>query len=530
MNEKFMKIIKIAIPTLTLVLIASQLLGAPATSQNETLDLIQKNESITIEIAVPEDQEQGTQLTLDWIELAMLNTYADTLRNPVDSLLGNEFNYDNFIKTGMLYESNEGFLLQNNTLKGALQNNEFRAAVDNDEIISTFSDAACNTFCDLESDEEMTNFYMAINAYFDLLPATEEGYSNPQNVLTRAQFMSLVMRAETPVSSHELKLGEEFATAVGESEYNGYAQHLADYGYLTIADKSLNNMTYNGNISRAEAIYMLMNKYYADELKSVDVSKADLEDAKDGGDIAKDQGYTKDYGKSYEIVYMINNPSAGVTTDIYKALVLAESKGLIDSETRFDEAIILEESIELLVNIYKTLPIEAMTSGDKLVDGEIQEDVTVSTGDLSQFIPEGATVEPAEKGGFMITLENGIQYRLTEEGKRAMTAAQIREAKKIDPTYMEHIDLDGFGPGISYDEYKERQANGTLTWEDMANLHDGQMSDTEAERRGADGLLCGDYKQREDGSRYILLDDGTILESGDELPGGGYWMDSSHNN
>lgn len=532
MNEKFMKVVKIAIPALTVILIASQLFGAPATSQKETLDLIQKNEMIEIEIAVPKDEEQGTTCTLNWIELAMLNTYADTLRNPIDKTLGIEFNYDNFIKTGMLYESNEGFLLQNNTLKGALQNKKFRAAVDNNDIISAFSDAACNTFCDLESDEEMTNFYMAINAYFDLLPATEEGYSNPQNVLTRAQFMSLVMRGETPVSSHELKLNEEFATAVGESEYNGYAQHLADYGYLTLADKSLNNMTYNGNISRAEAIYMLMNKYYADELKSVDTSKADLEDAKDGGDIAKDQGYTKDYGKSYEIVYMINNPSAGVTTDIYKALVLAESKGLIDSETHFDEAITLEESVELLVNIYKTLPIEEMNSGDKLVDGEIQEDVTVGTGDLSQFIPEGATTEPAEDGKLLVTLENGIQYFMYSDGSVKMNVAQWQTEQKIDPDgkWVEHIDLDGFGPGISYDEYKERQANGTLTWEDMANLIEGDMSKAEYERRGADGLLCGDYKQREDGSRYILLDDGTILESGDEMPGGGYWMDSSHNN
>lgn len=533
MNEKFMKIIKIAVPTLTLIIIASQLFGAPATTQDETLQMIQRNEMIEIEIAVPKDQEQGTTCTLNWIELAMLNTYADTLRNPIDSTLGIEFNYDNFIKTGMLYESNEGFLLQNNTLKGALQNKEFRAAVDNEDTISAFSDAACNTFCDLESDEEMTNFYMAINAYFDLLPATEEGYSNPQNVLTRAQFMSLVMRAETPVETHWLKVDDVFATVVGESEYNGYAQHLADYSYLTLADKSLNNQTYNGNISRAEAIYMLMNKYYADELKSVDTSKADLDDTKDGGDIAKDQGYTKDYGKSYEIIYMINNPSAGVPTDIYKALVLAEQKGFIDSETRYDEAITLEESVELLVNIYKTLPIETMTSGDKLVDGEIQEDVTVGTndlGELSQFIPEGATTEPDADGkSWVVTLENGIQYFMYSDGSVKMNVAQWQTEQKIDPDgkWVEHIDLDGFGPGISYDEYKEKQDNGTLTWEDMANLSDGQMSKEEAERRGADGFLYGDKKQREDGSYYIELDDGTILESGDELPDGGRWGDNS---
>lgn len=175
----------------------------------------------------------------------------------------------------------------------------------------------------------------------------------------------------------------------------------------------------------------------------------------------------------------------------------------------------------------ESLTEEQTETSDKLVDNEVQEDVTVGTndlGELSQFIPEGATTEPAEKGGLMVTLENGITYRLTEEGRVAMTAPQMREAKKIDPSYMEHIDMDGFGPGISYDEYKEKQDNGTLTWEDMANLSDGQMSKEEAERRGADGTLYGDMKQREDGSYYIELDDGTIIESGDKLPTGGYFM------
>ena len=174
---------------------------------------------------------------------------------------------------------------------------------------------------------------------------------------------------------------------------------------------------------------------------------------------------------------------------------------------------------------YESLTEEQTETSDKLVDNEIQETTTpVEIDDLTKFVPEGATTEPAEKGGLNVTLENGITYRLTEEGRIAMTAPQMREAKKIDPTYMEHLDGDGFGPGISYDEYKERQANGTLTWEDMANLKGGQMSDEEEARRGADGTLYGDMKQREDGSYYIELDDGTIIESGDKLPTGGYFM------
>lgn len=415
-----MKIIKIAVPTLTLIIIASQLFGAPATTQDETLQMIQRNEMIEIEIAVPKDQEQGAQSQLVWEELASLITYNDTLRIPMEKELNVTFNEEySDIKVGMIYQTNSGKIIQNNTLKGALQNNNFRAAVDNDETISTFSDAACNTFCDLESDEEMTNFHMAINAYFNLLPTTEEGYTNPQNVLTRAQFMSLVIRAEAPVDK-SIKVDEAFSTAVGESEYNLYAQHLADYSYLNLSDKSLNNQTYNGNISRGEAIYMLMSKYYADELKAVDTSKANLDDTKDGGDIATTQGYTKDYGKSYEIVYVINNPEAGVPTDIYKALVLAEQKGLIDSETRFDEAITLEESVELLVNIYKTLPIEE--ESEQLQQGEI---IINDSGSISQggydYGKSGLEMEEDGKdgivGGTIMYNEDNTTYVLWDDGR-----------------------------------------------------------------------------------------------------------------
>lgn len=335
------------------------------TLSDETLDLIQKNDQIELEIAVPIDQEeQGTQSELSWMQLSYINTYQDTLRTPMENILGITLDKEWNMKRGMIYENNSGTIFQNNTLKGALQNSEFRAAVDNDEIIAKLSDAAFETFIDLEEDEEMTNFYMAINAYFNLLPATEEGYANPQSALRRAEFMSLVMRAETPYKAG-LKAKEDFTAAVGNSEYAAYAQSLAEDSYLDLESKSLNEQTFNTSMSRAEAIYMLMNHYYADELESLDISKASLDDTKDGDDIAKAQGYTgKDQAKAKELNYCISNPDKGVPTDIYKALVFAEQKGLIDSETRYDEAITLEESIALLVDIYKTLPIEETSASN----------------------------------------------------------------------------------------------------------------------------------------------------------------------
>lgn len=356
MHEKFMSIRKIVVPTLTMIIIASQLFGCAAATQDETLEMIQSHESIELEIAVPKDEEQGTTSPLTWTELASLYTYQETLRDPVEDVLAIDTETYLGIKAGMLYLSNEGFVQQNNTLKGALQNKEFRAAVDNEEIISAFAESAINTYADVEQEDKYTNFLMAINGYFNLLPDTEEGYANPDSTLTRAEFMAFVMRAETPVDEY-LELDETFNSAVGESEYNLYAQEVVDTSYLTLEDSSLNNQTYNGTISRAEAIYMLMAKYYADDLANINTTSSTLSDAKDGGDIATEQGYTDSYKTSYELAYALNNPDEGLPTSLYSALFLAKEKGFIGEETRWDEGLTKSEAIELLVNIYKVLPI-----------------------------------------------------------------------------------------------------------------------------------------------------------------------------
>ena len=68
----------------------------------------------------------------------------------------------------------------------------------------------------------------------------------------------MIMRAETPVNE-ELAEKADFTGAVGSSEFNKYAQELAGNSYLDLASKSLNNGTYNGSMTRAEAIYMIMS-------------------------------------------------------------------------------------------------------------------------------------------------------------------------------------------------------------------------------------------------------------------------------
>ena len=320
---------------------------------DEILDLIQKNEMIEIEIAVPKDEEQGELKSLDWIILSELTSYQETLRVPVEDAFYIKVDQETGEKTGYFYRDEKGNTVKDNSLKNILTSNQLVAQMlDNEDTLQKLSDAACNTYADLEADDVTTNAMLALNGYFNLLPDGEPSYANPNSTLTRAEFMTMVFRADNMVDNN-LTVNKDFESLVGKSEYNIYAQGLADKTYLSITDKSLNDKTYVGTISRAEAIYYFINTYFTDELANFDASKAVLNDATDGGDIAKERGFDgKTYSKSYELVWAINNPDEGLPTDLYRALALAQYKGFIDSDTRWDEGLTKAEAVEFMLSIY----------------------------------------------------------------------------------------------------------------------------------------------------------------------------------
>lgn len=349
MSGRFMNIKRIVIPTITMVIIASQLMGCAAVSQSELLQMINQGDAIEIEVATPINQEQGTESALDWQELASLTT-NDTLRDSWDDIL--MITPTDTGKNGVLYVNVEGNNEPNNTLRVALHNSEFLKYLDSEADSLQLSNAVQGNYADLEENDTARALYMGINGYFNLLPDANPNYANPDSTLQRNEFMAMVFRAETPVQ--DLTPDTTFADAVGQSDYNIYAQGLAGNSYLDTASKSLNNLTANGTITRAEALYLLASRYFADDMASVDVKTATFNDAKDGGDIAAEQkfiedGTQKDYWKSYELTYAIQNPDDGLPTDLYKALVVAKAKGLITDTTRWDEALTKSEAIEFLV-------------------------------------------------------------------------------------------------------------------------------------------------------------------------------------
>lgn len=386
-----MKVKKVVIPTITLVLIASQLMGCAAASQDELLSMIDAGDSIEIEVAAPAfaEAEQGEESSLLWEQLALLSTNP-AMRKAWDSTLG--ITNTDTGKNGMLYVDVDGKNENNNTLRVALHNREFQKALENDSTVKKLAESAMENYTDLDTDEEGKALLMGINGYFNILPDNIPSYCNADSTVTRAEFMSAIMRAETAVSD-EYEAPKSFSDSVGASDYNDYAYVLEESSYLKTSNKGLNNQTYNGSISRAEAVYMVVNRYFSEDLKDVDITKVTFEDAKDGGDIATKQGFAgKDYSTNYEIVYCLQNPDKGLPTNLYKALAVAKEKGLIGNETRWDEAITRSEVIELLVSAYEketgvsdfnakqgTVIVKEVSE----IEAEMQEESTDSTESIS---------------------------------------------------------------------------------------------------------------------------------------------------
>jgi len=325
--------------------------------ESDLLKGINNGQEIEIEVASPdfEQAEQGTESQLLWEQLASLET-NETLRKAWDSVL--KVTVTETGKNGPLYVNVKGENENNNTLAVALHNRAFAKLFETEEGVASLAEGALNNYVDLDAENEYKAALMGVNGYFNLIPDMEVAYANPDSTLTRTEFLSTVFRAETPVGV--LESDGVYTNAVGQSDYNLYAQGVAKDSYLDLESKSLNNMTANGSISRAEVIYTLVSRYFADELATVDLKTTDIKltDAKDGGKIGEQQkfiedGVQKTYWKSYELTYALSNPDGGLPTDLYKALIVANKVGILqDTETRWDEAATRSEIIEFIINAH----------------------------------------------------------------------------------------------------------------------------------------------------------------------------------
>ena len=357
MKNRNMKLLQTGILATALGLVS---FGCSAANQDETLQMLNNSPGIEVEVASPNTDSVGATDTqsqqLDWTELGLLETNSN-LREAFEKIFKTTGETGN--KEGIIYETPTSSTDttytydNNNTLDVAIHNYNFRSLYDSQQ--SEIADAARNNFIDLEDEDDTTAIASAINSYFNLLPDTDDGNSNPNETLTRAQAMAAIMRATTPVSD-DLQSDTTFESAVGTSEYNIFAQSLNDSAFLNTTDGSLSQDNYAGKMTRGEAIYLLMNKFFPDAMKEDNASKypgLTFDDCIDGGE------YTADSNASILKQMLDESSTHKVDSRIYNAMVLAQFYEIIDAgESNWDAAITKAEFIDLLV---KTLYNETST-------------------------------------------------------------------------------------------------------------------------------------------------------------------------
>lgn len=381
MSGKYMKLKRVILPTITMVIIASQLFGCSSASKQEAYDMLQETEQIELEYAVPEydaDEESKVEL-LPWLQLSSLETHPE-LRTAFEELLGVTGTTGD--KSGIIYINSGDITDQNNTLFMALGNTTFmNDYIRNDAQQSKIEEIANAEYTDLEDNQGVA---AVINAYFELLPDQEKGQFDGSATISRAQAMTLVMRAITPVSvvkGQELKGSpvedKDFTAAVGESQYTNFAAPMNEYAYLNTSN-GLTDKTFNSTMSRGEYIYMLTNAIfndaYAEMLATVGKTDESLSEdvtlttIKDGGNITFQEA--------------LNNPENGLPTEMYKTLARAVALGFItEDDLNWDEAITKSDAITIFIDATEVYQSNIKEVRDDMGLGETPPYEVVDQGD-----------------------------------------------------------------------------------------------------------------------------------------------------
>ena len=379
MSGKYMKIKRVIIPTLTMVMLSSMLFGCASATKQDTYNMLQESTEIELEYAVPDydNAEDSKVELLPWLQLASLETHPE-LRTAFEELVGVTTEEDG-TKSGIVYTDENGDRNQNNTLFNALGNTSFTINCIRDaEQIEKLEEIANNEYTDIEENQGVS---AVINAYFELLPDQEDGQFDGDATISRAQAMTLLMRATTPVNDAQAPDEDaDFTKAVGETQYTNFAAPMDEYAYLN-TENGLNDKTFNTTMSRGEYIYMLTKYIYGDtyaqrmeEAAKEDETLSDdlsLTNIKDGGDISLQDA--------------INNVENGLPTDMYNTLARAVALGFITEDNlNWDEAITKSEAISLFIDAVDTAYANSMFA-------------TASEGTVEATNSEGLTVDEAAK-------------------------------------------------------------------------------------------------------------------------------------
>lgn len=349
MSGKYMKIKRVILPTITMVIIASQLFGCASTTKQEAYDMMRETEQIELEYAVPDydsNAEESKVELLPWLQLSSLETHPE-LRTAFEEYVGVTGTTGN--KEGTLYynpKTQEAD--QNVTLYMATKNSAISGYFANIDAMTKFGEIATENYTDIDVDD-VNAPYATINAYFELLPDQEDGQFDGDSTISRAQAMALLMRATTPVNESQApETDSDFTAKVGESQYTNFAAPMDEYAYLNTST-GLNEQSFNGTMTKGEFITLVTNYIRADYVATLkesgytdlysDTSDVTISTVSDAGDIKYSEA--------------ISDASKGVPTDLYETFKLAIKNGYLaeaDLED-WDSALTKADAVSLFITM-----------------------------------------------------------------------------------------------------------------------------------------------------------------------------------
>ena len=428
MRRKDIGFRRLVVPTLTAIVLAMAMTGCSPTD-DEVVKMLQNTTQVEVMVPVTVNEDNihdGNIIIPEWIELGDMTSYPE-LRAAFDETfdIGTIADDDGTTdKTGVLYTLNQSnsYYTNNSTLLNAFQNKTFREEYWNDDTVSKLIEASEVAYADTDKSNGMQ---AAINAYYGLLPDTEPNYFNADESVSRVGFMSMVFKAENPVQS--LKKDEGFWKSSNKDELSIYAQYLDDKAFLQYKNGyDYNNSTAQGSMSKAEAVYLIVNQYFADQLKEVDLSTAKVTytDIINGGDLAIKRGFTKEaketrgnigYLKGYVLNYMFE--IGEVDEDIYKAYVVASDLGLLpDTEKcNWNSTITKKETIELILRTYE---IYGEQTGVSEGTGKLPATATVANeNETGNAASDDAAIETPEDAEYQEQVYDEIHEEAVEAGE-----------------------------------------------------------------------------------------------------------------
>ena len=322
--------------------------GCSSASKQEAYDMLQETEQIELEYAVPEyDTAEDSKVELlPWLQLSSLETHPE-LRSAFEEYVGITGTTGN--KEGTLYYNPETQQAEQNvTLYMATKNSAISSYLANIDAMAQFGEMAAENYTDVDADDASAP-YATINAYFELLPDQADGQFDGDSTISRAQAMTLLMRATTQVN--EAQAPEEdidFTSAVGESQYTNFAAPMNEYSYIN-TDNGLTEQSFNGTMTKGEYIALVTNYIRADYLATLeewgytdlysDTSDITISTVSDAGNIKYSEA--------------ISDASKGVPTDLYETFKLAIKNGYLaeaDLED-WDSALTKADAVSLFITM-----------------------------------------------------------------------------------------------------------------------------------------------------------------------------------